>query len=288
MAKADQFDLEKVPGTGKTVREVMPAFRKELRASRKWKHPALERKAKAQGKKVELLAKKQQLAKLMKALSEWSAIENDADYIPAIEKEFERIDPVIKALKKSAPKKHAQATSRMKGAKSYFDAADFLKCMSELSILKSELPGGPNYKPVKKMVDHNKAERKTSKGKPLAPQYKRAKTRLEAVIKKALADQSGKFDRFKAESECVAAFFKTHAKLALHKKLAEIDKKPPGDDRKRLIGKAILVLQNYISGYKKAVKDKSAAAGESTKLSSEYDHCLRQTHRELKKRYSAA
>lgn len=268
---AEKFDLERVPGTSRTVRDVLADVRRGLSDSKGWKHPQMQQQASKLADQIEKLAGKQALKDIARPYETFEQLVVDAKLIPQAAAELKRLEPVVEALRKADPKQGAVAKKLFDETRDSFSRGNFVACNTNLTVLRRRLPGGPDYVPLE--------AKQGPVGAPLAPDYKARKAALEANIKKVLAERSDKYDQYKAECQRLDTFFKKQAKGDLHKKLVDIDSKPPGPDQRGLMTRALLVVQSYIQALTRG--------GAEASMSNEYLKMLRDTHAALKKRLSA-
>lgn len=266
----EAFELETVPGMHVTVRQLVADVNKMAAGSRRWNHPALRRMFDDKAKQIEERVRRLDHKPLAKLHEELGQIEADARWITESLAEIRSVEPIVDGLKHTDAKNYAAASAKLKEARDAYAKADFMTCNARITNMRIKLlPEGPNYVPTA-AVDPASAT-------PLAPGYRTAKTTLESNIKRALAARSGPAMAYREEAERVELFFKREARSNLHGKLVDIDRKPVHHpDRRKLIGQAIVVVQEYIQGLSR---------GGDALLSKAYLEMLRKTHVLLKKRY---
>lgn len=259
-----------VPGLARPVRVVLAeviAYGKEAATIQ---HPKLKANA---GKRVDTLIDRLKKGKLTGFSTEMVALQqtiSDAKVAPVILAELMQIEPVAKAHK------DPKAKPLYDTAKKLYDDGDLVNTRGFITQFNARYGNDPYS--AKGIDDDAKAATAVAKVGTLAGAYEAAKAEVERKVAKALGDRK-KWATYVPEADVLKDFFAKNATLGLRKQIESIEAEADKAKRKKLVEKAIVSVQSYITEGTRALEARNAP----TALSIEYFRLLRHLHSELGK-----
>lgn len=259
-------DLDaKVPSINMTVRALLADLVERQRDATTIRHPKLRADAEQLCRQITAWVKGGKFQNIDKEYTALQQIQVDARVAEDVAGELAQVETALRARNRK------DELDALKTAQAYYDAGQFAPCRAELKGI-HKLLGPMPYGPKGGPNDRKWADQLRQLGS-LAAAYADAKDKLETQIGKVLGDRV-RFANYVDEAQKVKAFLEKSASLGLRKQVEAIERENDADKRKRLVEKAIVVVQAYITAFVKQATD-------APQIGKDYLAVLRRLHAEL-------
>lgn len=254
-----------VPMVNMTVRALLADLADRQRKAAAIRHPGLRADAEQLSRQMIGWVTNGKFKDIDKEYTKLQQIQVDARVADEVATELAQVGTALKA------RNDDDELDALKMAQAYYNAGQFAACRAELKSI-HKLLGPMPYGPTGTPADAQLAAKAARLGS-LAAAYADEKDRLEKQLGKILADRR-QFANYVDEATKVKAFIDKSASLGLRRQVEAIERENDPAKRKKLVEKAIVVVQAYLTAFVRQASD-------APQIGKDYLAALRHLHAEL-------